>query len=93
MNLSKEFDSVNHNLLLAELKDYGFSLATVTSLIREYLKERRQRVKTEGICSEWNCVKAGVPRRSLFGPLLFNIYTNDVNLIKCPKHGTKTICR
>ena len=41
VDLSKAFDSVRHNLLLAKLKAHGFS-TTATNLIREYLKERRR---------------------------------------------------
>ena len=43
VDLSKAFDNVNHNILLAKLKAHGFS-TTATNLIREYLKERRREV-------------------------------------------------
>lgn len=71
VDLSKVFDSVNHNLLLAKIWAYGFSEAA-TKLLGEYLRDPHQRVKIDGICSGWRIVKAGVPQGYLLGPLLFN---------------------
>ena len=52
IGLSKVFDSICHNLLLAKLKAYGLNSSTV-DLIRSYLQERQQRVKCNGAYSEW----------------------------------------
>ena len=50
-------------------------------LIRSYLINRKQRVKIENAYSNWRVVQCGVPQGSLLGPLLFNIYINDITRI------------
>ena len=65
MNLSKAFDAINNDLLLAKLKLYGFSLNAV-KLMYSYLKNRKQQVI------------AGVSQGSIDGPLLFNLFINDL---------------
>ena len=69
--LSKAFDSVCHSLLLAKLRAYGFTDQAL-ELMRNYLQDRRQRVKMDGVYSDWKH-KVGVPQGTLLGPLLFNI--------------------
>ena len=75
MDLSKAFDMINHNLLLAKLKAYGFSNQAL-SLLQSYLCNRFQRSIINGSFSSWNEVITGVPRGSILGPLLFNIFLN-----------------
>ena len=78
VDLSKAFDSINHNLLLAKLKAYGLSQSAL-SLMSSYLLGLKQRVCFYGVCSSYSELRAGLPQGSLFGPLLFNIFINDVN--------------
>ena len=84
MDLSKAFDSINHSSLLAKLKVYGFSNQALR-LLQSYLCNRFQRSIINGSFSSWNEVITEVLQGSVLGPLLFNIFLNDVFLFfsKC----------
>ena len=71
-DLSKVFDCINHELLIATLHAYGFSLESL--IIQSYLINRIQRVKINSSFSEYSNVESGVPQGSISGSLFFNIF-------------------
>ena len=79
MDLSKAFDCIPHDLLVAKLHAYGLSEDTVT-FIYSYLKRRKQGVKINNTGGLFQILLSGIPQGSILGPILFNIFINDLFL-------------
>merc|ERR1712030_152294 len=76
-DLSAAFDCVKHNVLNDKLKVYGAGPKTL-QLVQSYLSHRSQMVTVNGTNSGWLSTKVGVPQGSILGPILFNIYVNEL---------------
>ena len=77
MDLSKTFETINHELLFARLYAYGFSNVAL-KLIFSYMSDRWQRCKINKSFSSWSALLQGVPQGSVLGQTLLIIYLNHL---------------
>ena len=77
LDFSKAFDTLNHALLLAKLKFYGFSKSSL-DLVKSFFFNRYQKVFSNNHFSDQVQILSGVPQGSILGPLFFIIYTSDI---------------
>ena len=97
-DLSKSFDCIDHELLIAKLYSYGFDKNS-SYFINSYLKGRKHRTKINSSYRVFAEILFGVPQGSILGPLLFNIYicdifieNSDIDIANYADDNTQYVC-
>ena len=77
IDLSKAFDSLQHDILLEKLAHYGLTNKAI-ALLKSYLSNHKQYVQLSDVRSSVRPISVGVTQGSILGPLLFSIFINDM---------------
>ena len=77
MDLSKTYDCLPHDILIAKFRAYGLDRSSLI-LLMDYLNSRKKRTKVDSSYNKWSEIKHGIPPGSILRPLLFNIFINDL---------------
>ena len=80
MDLSKAYDCLPRDLLIAKLEAYGLDNDSL-NLLLDYLSFRKQRTKVGSAYTNWSKIIRGIPQGSILAPLLFNIFINGIYII------------
>ena len=78
IDLRKAFDTVSHEILSKKMSKFGLH-ENIINWLKDYLRNRKQRCKVNGLTSEYQDITCGVPQGSILGPMLFLLYINDIN--------------
>ena len=79
-DFKKAFDSVPHDILCNKLKNFSINPYIINWIVN-FLECRHQRVKVDGIRTEYVSINRGVPQGTVLGPLLFSVMINDIKTV------------